>query len=126
MLVIPEVDPRNILPNNSKGGVPWVCPWIPTCRHLREQKIGIPYEHVLGLVPGLSMESIQGSYCYGNGGIMGLEQGFHRFSVKIASILITMVKAMRPEILLTDYLTCRMQFNQFTPCRAMHPIDILR
>jgi glycerol-3-phosphate dehydrogenase subunit C len=33
---------------------------------------------------------------------------------------------MNPEILVTDCLSCRLQFNQLLPHKVLHPVEILR
>jgi len=99
--------------------------YYPPC-HLREQRIGKPYQYLMGLIPGLSIESIQGDYCCGNGGVMGFKQDFHQLSIKIASRLIAKIKSINPEVLATDCLSCRMQFNQLTPYKVLHPIEIIK
>ena len=99
--------------------------YYPPC-HLREQRIGRPYEDLLDLVPGVSVNSINGNYCCGNGGIMGFKQEFHHSSIKIASRLIAKIKGIDPEVLATDCLSCRIQFNQITPYKVLHPIEIIR
>jgi glycerol-3-phosphate dehydrogenase subunit C len=99
--------------------------YYPPC-HLREQSIGKPYEYLLNLIPGLSVDSIDGNYCCGNGGIMGFKEEFHHSSIKIASRLIAKIKGMDPEVLATDCLSCRIQFNQITPYKVLHPIEIIK
>jgi glycerol-3-phosphate dehydrogenase subunit C len=99
--------------------------YYPPC-HVREQKIGRPYQYLMGLIPGLSMESIQGDYCCGNGGVMGFKKDFHHLSIKIASRLIAKIKSLKPEVLATDCLSCKIQFNQLTPYRVVHPVEIIK
>jgi glycerol-3-phosphate dehydrogenase subunit C len=36
------------------------------------------------------------------------------------------IKELNPEILVTDCLSCRLQFKQLLPYRVYHPIEILR
>ena len=100
--------------------------YYPPC-HLREQKIGTPYTDLLGLIPGISISPIAGDfYCCGNAGIMGFKSDFHRNAVKIGSRLKAKIKQLAPEQLLTDCLSCRMQFNQTLPYPVYHPIEILK
>ena len=99
--------------------------YYPPC-HLREQKIGRPYQYLMGLIPGISVEPIQGDYCCGNGGVMGFKQEYHHLSIKIASRLIGKIKSINPEVLATDCLSCKIQFNQLTPYRVVHPIEIIK
>jgi glycerol-3-phosphate dehydrogenase subunit C len=100
--------------------------YYPPC-HLREQNIGRPYVDLLSLIPGISVEPIQGSFhCCGNAGIMGFKSDFHRHSVKIGSRLKAKIRQLDPERLLTDCLSCRMQFNQITTYAVYHPIEIIK
>ena len=99
--------------------------YYPPC-HQREQKIGRPYELLLGLIPGLSLQTISGIYCCGNGGIMGFKEEFHHKSIKIASSLMAKIRRLNPDIITTDCLSCRLQFSQLTPYGQLHPIQIIQ
>jgi len=78
-------------------------------------------------VPGISVSLISGDFhCCGNAGIMGFKEEFHRNAVKMGSRLKATIKQMAPEQLLTDCLSCRMQFNQTLPYPVYHPIEILK
>jgi glycerol-3-phosphate dehydrogenase subunit C len=57
---------------------------------------------------------------------MGFKSGFHRHSVKIGSRLKARIRQLEPERLLTDCLSCRMQFNQITTYAVYHPIEIIK
>jgi len=57
---------------------------------------------------------------------MGFKEEFHHSSIKIASRLIAKIKGMDPEVLATDCLSCRIQFNQITPYKVLHPIEIIK
>lgn len=99
--------------------------YYPPC-HLRGQRIGRPYESLLSLVPGLSLEPINGNYCCGVAGVMGYKKEFHQPSIKIASRLIAKIKCLNPEVLVTDCLSCRNQFHQLTTYKVLHPIEIIK
>ena len=99
--------------------------YYPPC-HLREQKIGRPYYDLLGLIPGLSTEAIDEIYCCGNGGIMGFKSYFHPLSIKISGRLIAKLKRIDPRVIATDCISCRLQFNQLTPYRVLHPLEIIK
>jgi glycerol-3-phosphate dehydrogenase subunit C len=100
--------------------------YYPPC-HLREQDIGMPYPALLALIPGMFMESIKDSfYCCGMAGIMGCKRDFHTASLRIGSRLIGKIKEIAPDRLITDCLSCRLQFNQITPYEVLHPVEILR
>lgn len=100
--------------------------YYPPC-HLREQEIGTPYTELLSLIPGLQVDSIEGSfYCCGAAGIMGFKRDFHDSSIKMSNKLIERIMALRPEKLLTDCLGCRYQFNHLTPYEVSHPIETIK
>ena len=99
--------------------------YYPPC-HLREQNIGRPYEDLLNLLPGVNLEAVDGSlYCCGMGGIMGFKREFHDTSIHLGNKLMTKIKELDPEMLVTDCLSCRLQFKQLLPYRVYHPIEIL-
>ncbi len=99
--------------------------YFPPC-HLREQNIGRPYVDLLKMIPGLTLTPIKGELlCCGMAGIMGFKRGFHEASVHLGNRLMKKIKEIDPERIITDCLSCRLQFNQLTPYRVMHPIELL-
>ena len=77
---------------------------------------------LLGLIPGLKLDAIQGNlYCCGLAGVMGFKRDFHEASIELGSRLIEKIKEMNPEILVTDCLSCRLQFNQLLPTQGAPP-----
>jgi glycerol-3-phosphate dehydrogenase subunit C len=111
--------------NTRLGHISVKATYYPPC-HLREQKIGRPYEYLMSLIPELYLDVIDGNYCCGNGGIMGFKKEFYHSSIKIASRLLAKIKALNPDVLTTDCLSCRLQFNQLTSYKVLHPIQIIR
>ncbi len=107
------------------GEVPGRMVYYPPC-HLREQNIGRPYQDMLNLLPGANLEPVDGSlYCCGMAGIMGFKRDFHDASIHLGRRLMDKIKALEPQWLVTDCLSCRLQFNQFLPYRVYHPIEVL-
>jgi glycerol-3-phosphate dehydrogenase subunit C len=99
--------------------------YYPPC-HLREQEIGAPYMDLLRLIPGIDLEPVPGGfYCCGLGGIMGFKKEFHEASVQLGGGLIKKIREMKPDRIVTDCLSCRMQFNQLLSYPVIHPIEIL-
>ena len=81
---------------------------------------------LLRLIPGINLETIEGRfYCCGLGGIMGFKREFHENSVQLGGDLMKKIREMNPERLVTDCLSCRMQFHQLSPVEVVHPIEIL-
>jgi glycerol-3-phosphate dehydrogenase subunit C len=100
--------------------------YYPPC-HLREQNIGRPYLELLNIIPGINLEPIKGNlFCCGMGGIMGFKREFHHASIHLGDRLINKIKALNPENIVTDCLSCRLQFSQLTPHKVIHPIELLR
>lgn len=100
--------------------------YYPPC-HQREQEIGMPYLELLALVPGMISESLEDTfYCCGMAGIMGYKRDFHTASLHIGSRLIGKIKEINPDRLITDCLSCRLQFLQTTSYDILHPVEILK
>ena len=107
------------------GSVSGRAVYYPPC-HLREQDIGRPYMDLLKRIVGLSLEPIKGELlCCGMAGIMGFKRGFHQASVHLGSRLIAKIKGIDPDYIITDCLSCRLQFNQLTAYKVFHPIEML-
>ncbi len=99
--------------------------YYPPC-HLREQEIGRPWLDLLGRIPGLDLIPIDSSfYCCGIAGIMGFKTGFHETSMEMGAPLMDKIREIGPDTLLTDCLSCRIQFNQMTDLPVHHPVQIL-
>jgi len=112
--------------NTSFGSIAARMAYYPPC-HMREQKIGQPYVELLQLVPDVCLESIQGAfYCCGIAGIMGFKRDFHEVSTGMGRRLMDKIREIDPEKLVSDCLSCRIQFKQLLPYRVFHPLEILR
>jgi glycerol-3-phosphate dehydrogenase subunit C len=100
--------------------------YYPPC-HLREQEIGQPYMELLKTIPGIDLEVISGAfYCCGLAGIMGFKRQYHETSVQLGSSLMEKIRTLNPQRIVTDCLSCRLQFNQLLPYDVLHPIEILQ
>lgn len=94
--------------------------------HQREQGIGSPYEKLLALIPGLSVARVGGAMdCCGMGGSLGFKEAFHDASLRLARPLMQKIRAAAPEALLTDCLSCRLQFQHLLPYPVYHPLQII-
>jgi len=95
--------------------------------HLREQSIGTPYIELLKMIPGIPLEPVQGGFsCCGLGEIMGFKKDFHTSSLRLGRDLMEKIQEMKPEKIVTDCLSCRIQFNQLLPYEVVHPIEIIK
>jgi glycerol-3-phosphate dehydrogenase subunit C len=112
--------------DTSFGHVAGRLVYYPPC-HQREQNIGRPYQELLSLLPGIELESIDGALdCCGMAGIMGFKKDFHESSVHLGNRLMEKIKHADPELIVTDCLSCRLQFSQLLPYAVIHPIELLR
>jgi glycerol-3-phosphate dehydrogenase subunit C len=94
--------------------------------HQREQGIGRPYLDLLREVPGISVDVIDGAYdCCGMGGIMGFKRDFHRHSLELGAPVVAKIKALNPDGVVTDCLSCRLQLTHMTTFPVRHPLEVL-
>lgn len=93
--------------------------------HQREQKIGSPYPELLALIPGLTIESLGGMDCCGMGGNFGYKVAFYEHSLAIGRPLMEKIRAKAPDAIVTDCMSCRLQFQQELPFPVFHPMEIL-
>jgi len=111
--------------NTQFGPVPRETVYYPPC-HQREQEIGTPYLELMGLIPGLAIKTFPSTFhCCGIAGIMGFKRDFHNASIHMGSRLMATIKRLDPEYLITDCLSCRLQFNQMNTYPVRHPVEIL-
>jgi glycerol-3-phosphate dehydrogenase subunit C len=94
--------------------------------HLREQKMGRPYLDLLKLVPELDIEPVGGEFdCCGMGGIFGFKDHFHQKSLDLGGPLMEKIRATNPQAIVTDCMSCRLQFNHCLPYPVFHPVEVL-
>lgn len=94
--------------------------------HQREQGIGSPYEKLLALIPGLTIKPVGGALdCCGMGGSLGFKKVFHEASVNLGKPLMQKIQAADPTAVITDCLSCRLQFQQMLPFPVFHPLEII-
>lgn len=96
--------------------------------HQREQKMGRPYLELLGKIPGLTIDfdSIGGGIdCCGMGGNFGFKTDFHENSLIIGKPLMEKIREKAPQAIITDCMSCRLQFNHVLPYPVFHPMEIL-
>jgi glycerol-3-phosphate dehydrogenase subunit C len=93
--------------------------------HQREQKIGSPYLDLLTLIPGITIEPLSGMYCCGMGGNFGFKTDFHEKSLTVGEPLIKKIKASAPQAIITDCMSCSLQFRHLLPYPVFHPIELL-
>ena len=99
--------------------------YYPPC-HLRELEIGRPYLDLITKIPGIDLTAIDGSLdCCGMAGIMGFKKDFHETSIRLGSRLMKKIRSFEPKSIVTDCLSCRLQFKQVLPFEVYHPIEVI-
>ena len=93
--------------------------------HQREQNIGRPYLDLLALIPELKIEQLGETECCGMGGNFGFKAGFHEQSLTIGKALAEKIRKQDPEGIITDCMSCRLQFNHLLPYPVYHPLELL-
>ncbi|HEY7745840.1 MAG TPA: heterodisulfide reductase-related iron-sulfur binding cluster, partial [Desulfuromonadales bacterium] len=93
--------------------------------HQREQKMGRPYLDLLALIPGLTVELVGDTECCGMGGNFGFKADFHEQSLAVGRPLLEKIRKQDPAAIITDCMSCRLQFRHVLPYPVFHPLEIL-
>lgn len=94
--------------------------------HQREQEIGRPYLDLLALIPGITVETVGGGMdCCGMGGNFGFKTDFHDKSLELGRPLMEKIREKAPQAIITDCMSCRLQFSHALPYPVFHPMEIL-
>ncbi|MBW6508086.1 MAG: FeS-binding protein [Desulfuromonadales bacterium] len=110
--------------NTNLAGISGRMVYFAPC-HQREQKIGTPYLDLLRLIPELEVSAVGGTNCCGMGGNFGYKAGFHEQSLAIGQPLIEKIRSLDPQGIITDCMSCRLQFNHALSCPVFHPLELL-
>jgi glycerol-3-phosphate dehydrogenase subunit C len=95
--------------------------------HQRKQEIGSPYAELLRLIPGLSVAQVGSAMdCCGMGGSLGFKASFSDRSIALGRPLMRKIEAAAPDAIVTDCLSCRLQFSHLLPHPVYHPLEILQ
>lgn len=94
--------------------------------HQREQNIGTPYFDLLQEIPGLQLKRVGSSTdCCGMGGSLGYKKAFHEKSLQLGASLMDKITKEAPEAIVTDCLSCRLQFQHTLGVPVHHPVEVL-
>jgi Fe-S oxidoreductase len=92
--------------------------------HLRALGVGAPAENLLRLVPGLRVNRLEKG-CSGMAGLWGVKRDNYRASLRAGLELISAVRDGSFQIGATECSTCKMQMEQSSPKRVIHPLKLL-
>ncbi|MBT3388676.1 MAG: FeS-binding protein [Desulfobacula sp.] len=99
--------------------------YFPPC-HQREQEIGQPYFKILSSILGTDIRQVGGALdCCGMGGHLGYKKSFHPSALKLGRPLFEKLIREEHRTIVTDCLSCRMQFEQQLPMKVYHPAEVL-
>nr|WP_320190426.1 heterodisulfide reductase-related iron-sulfur binding cluster [uncultured Desulfobacter sp.] len=94
--------------------------------HQREQDIGQPYLKIFSAIPEADMIQVGGALsCCGMGGHLGYKKSFHKKSLKTGQSLFNALESEKDRTIVTDCLSCRLQFSQVFDRKIVHPIELL-
>jgi len=83
-----------------------------------------PAEHLLRLIPGLTLEAADRG-CSGMAGTFGLSREHYRTSLRVGLGLVSAMRAGGVEAGATECSACRLQMEQGTTKPAVHPVKLL-
>jgi FAD/FMN-containing dehydrogenase/Fe-S oxidoreductase len=92
--------------------------------HLKIQPDPHSSLNLLRKIKGIHIENLN-SHCCGMAGTWGFSRANYELSTQIGSDLIRKLSQSGATIGVTDCPTCRMQMEQFTSRKIMHPVEIL-
>lgn len=94
--------------------------------HQREQNIGRPYLELLQMYRGAMVDIVDDTYdCCGMGGIMGYKREFHEHSIRLGTPVMEKIAARRPDKIVTECLSCRLQFRHLADYPVAHPLEVM-
>jgi len=91
--------------------------------HLKAQGIGKPWFKLLKSIPGLEVIDLDAGCC-GMSGTYGFRQEKYDISMKIGENLFKAINENKPDQVVTECATCRMQIEHGTQYKALHPAEV--
>ena len=119
-----------LLSLQAKGKLDITPPDIPMAYfapcHQREQEIGQPYYEIFNSFPDSDIIRIgEIMECCGMGGHLGYKDNFHDHSLTIGQPVFDKFSKEPDRTLITDCLSCRLQFQQALSRKIFHPLELL-
>jgi FAD/FMN-containing dehydrogenase/Fe-S oxidoreductase len=92
--------------------------------HLKTQKAELSFPDLLREIPDVQIISLD-SGCCGMAGTFGTKAGSFEFSMRTGQPLFERVGEVKPDLVLSECSSCRMQIEQATGVRTAHPAELL-
>lgn len=93
--------------------------------HLKVQSIGRPSMELLPLIPGIKIEEADAGCC-GISGSYGFKADKNEIAMKIGSKLFNKIKSSHADLGVSECGTCRLQMENGSGVKAVHPLTVLR
>lgn len=92
--------------------------------HTRALQNGSPSEHLLRLIPGLTVRTIEAG-CSGMAGTFGVKRENYRSSLRAGRALISALRETAFQVGTTECSACKIQMEQGTTKPTIHPLKLL-
>lgn len=92
--------------------------------HLRSLGIGFPAIDLMNLIPGLTVREL-GTYCCGMAGTYGFKSDKYEITRAIGQDLARQLAKTDGDYAASDCEACRMQIENMSSKKAIHPIKML-
>ncbi|MEW5722062.1 MAG: anaerobic glycerol-3-phosphate dehydrogenase subunit GlpC [Thermodesulfobacteriota bacterium] len=92
--------------------------------HLERLGGAVDTVELLRQIPGLDLKLLP-SECCGLAGTYGFKAEFHPIAQAVGADLFERIRALRPEVVVTDCETCKWQIEENTPYQVVHPVTLL-
>ncbi len=92
--------------------------------HLKAQKVAHTFFDLVAEIPGVQLTDLSAGCC-GMAGTFGTKAGSFEFSMLTGRPVFERVEEVRPNLVLSDCSSCRMQIEQGTGVATMHPAELL-
>ncbi|MCX7821861.1 MAG: heterodisulfide reductase-related iron-sulfur binding cluster [Syntrophobacterales bacterium] len=99
--------------------------YFPSC-HQREQKGELSYLRLFEILDLRDIAVFRNNFsCCGLGGIRGFFSTYHDKSMQLGRKLIDLIGKLKPRGIITECLSCRIQFEQISSYPVVHPLEVL-
>ena len=92
--------------------------------HLKAQRVPHTFYDLVAQIPDVHLVNLDAGCC-GMAGTFGTKAGTFEFSMLAGRPVFDRVEALKPDLVLSDCSSCRMQIEQATGTRTMHPAELL-
>ncbi len=110
-------------PTDLRAATPTRIAYHQPC-HLKAQSVGNPSLGLLSEIPGVEVFDLAAGCC-GMAGTFGMKAGTYDLSMAVGKPLFERIAEVKPDVLVSDCSTCRMQLAHATGLPTLHPITLL-